>query len=194
MHGEINEQNFTKLPNSISFDTFYVLSLWMAWTDADAAAGDKLVINCDNDDDVDGEDDDHSRYHLRSVLAAATHHYSSRRLASKHLDVSVNNGNVRHYTELPKYLVLTTIYLHRRQYNFTCTRRHLFQTLLSGFVEINLYFIEMSKCLWHSIQKLEFLGCQSELSKCLNDMINVFLGNFAINLFCILSFFFYWVF
>ena len=51
--------------------------------------------------DVDGEDDDNGRYHLRSVLAAAAYHHSGRRLASKHLDVSLNlRGNITPYAKL----------------------------------------------------------------------------------------------
>ena len=37
---------------------------------------------------VDGEDDDHSRYYLRSVLVAAAYNHFGRRFASKHLEVS----------------------------------------------------------------------------------------------------------
>jgi len=53
---------------------------------AATAAGERACT-----DDVDGEDDDHSRHYLRAVLVAAAHHNSSRRLASEHLEVSFNH-------------------------------------------------------------------------------------------------------
>ena len=48
------------------------------------------LILCDNSAAVDGKDDDHGRYNLRCVLAAAAYNYTSRRLASNHMEASVD--------------------------------------------------------------------------------------------------------
>jgi len=62
------------------------------------------LILCDNSAAVDGKDDDHGRYNLRCVLAAAAYNNTSRRLASNHMEASVDCFVSRYFCSPSPYI------------------------------------------------------------------------------------------